>query len=76
MNQQSETLGRTDQKATTRTILVQAAIELTREGRLPPISEAAEQVQVSVATAYRYIPSKIKSVPLVLTGITYVNEVF
>lgn len=57
MERQSKQVGRVNQKARTRAALVQAAMNLVREGRLPSIPEAAERAQVSVATAYRYFPS-------------------
>jgi AcrR family transcriptional regulator len=49
--------GRANQKARTRTALLQAAAELVREGRPPSIPEAADRALVSVATAYRYFSS-------------------
>lgn len=48
---------RVNQKARTRTALLQAAAELVGEGRQPSIPEAAERALVSVATAYRYFSS-------------------
>lgn len=48
---------RTNQRARTRTALVQAATELLREGRAPSVPEAAERARVSNATAYRYFSS-------------------
>lgn len=48
---------RTNQKARTRTALLQAAAELVRKGRPPSIPEAADRALVSVATAYRYFSS-------------------
>ena len=53
----SMTAGRANQKARTRTALLQAAMELVREGRPPSIPEAADRALISVATAYRYFPS-------------------
>jgi len=50
-------LGRANQKARTRTALLQAASELVREGKPPSIPEAADRALVSVATAYRYFSS-------------------
>lgn len=49
--------GRPNQKARTRTALLQSAVELVREGRPPSIPEAADRALVSVATAYRYFSS-------------------
>jgi AcrR family transcriptional regulator len=49
--------GRTNQKARTRSALVQAAVELVREGRPPSIPDAADRALISVATAYRYFPT-------------------
>lgn len=48
---------RTNQRARTREALVQAAVELLRDGRPPSIPEAAERALVSNATAYRYFSS-------------------
>lgn len=48
---------RSNQKARTRKAILDAAIELLREGRLATVPEAAERALVSVATAYRYFPS-------------------
>jgi AcrR family transcriptional regulator len=49
--------GRLNQKTRTRTALLQAAVELVREGTPPSIPAAAERALVSVATAYRYFSS-------------------
>ena len=49
--------GRANQKARTRTALLQAAAELVREGKPPSIPDAADRALVSVATAYRYFSS-------------------
>lgn len=49
--------GRVNQKARTRTALLESAAELVREGRSPSIPEAADRALVSVATAYRYFSS-------------------
>ena len=48
---------RTNQKARTRSALLQAATDLFREGRSPSMAEAADRSLVSVATAYRYFSS-------------------
>src|SRR6266508_903857 len=57
MNSSATTTGRVNQKARTRTALMQAAMELVREGRPPSIPEVAARALISVATAYRYFPS-------------------
>ena len=49
--------GRLNQKARTRTAILDAAIEILREGREPTVPEAAERALVSPATAYRYFTS-------------------
>lgn len=49
--------GRTNQKARTRRALLQAAVELLREGHPPSVPDAAQRALVSVATAYRYFPT-------------------
>jgi AcrR family transcriptional regulator len=49
--------GRANQKARTRTALLQAAADLVREGKPPSMPEAADRALVSVATAYRYFPT-------------------
>jgi AcrR family transcriptional regulator len=48
------TAGRRNQKLRTRRALVDAAVELVREGRPVTVADAAHKAQVSVATAYRY----------------------
>ena len=48
---------RVNQKARTRAAILEAAIEILREGREPTVPEAAERARVSPATAYRYFPS-------------------
>jgi AcrR family transcriptional regulator len=48
---------RSNQKARTRKAILDAAVELLRDGHLATVPEAAERAQVSVATAYRYFPS-------------------
>lgn len=49
--------GRVNQKARTRTAIVEAAVELLREGRPVTVPDAAERARVSPATAYRYFSS-------------------
>lgn len=49
--------GRANQKARTRTALLQAATELVKQGKSPSMPEAADRALVSVATAYRYFSS-------------------
>src|SRR5690606_7813189 len=51
-------VGRTNQKARTRTALIQAARELLTSGKAPTVEEAAEAAAVSRATAYRYFPNQ------------------
>lgn len=51
------TTGRANQKARTRAAILEAAIEILREGREPTVPEAAERALVSPATAYRYFTS-------------------
>ena len=46
-----------NQKARTRSALLEAAAELVSEGRPPSIPDAAARALVSVATAYRYFSS-------------------
>jgi len=48
---------RVNQKARTRSALLQAATELVAEGKQPSMPEAADRALVSVATAYRYFSS-------------------
>src|SRR3954453_15473245 len=50
---------RANQKERTRTALVDAGTELLRRSGAPPtVAEAAEEAQVSRATAYRYFPTQ------------------
>ena len=49
--------GRSNQKARTRTALLQSATGLVKEGRPPSMPEAADRALVSIATAYRYFSS-------------------
>lgn len=48
---------RFNQKQRTRDAIVDAAIELTRQGRSLAIADVAEAARVSPATAYRYFPN-------------------
>jgi AcrR family transcriptional regulator len=48
---------RTNQQLRTRRALIDAAIELTRQGRSPSVADVADAARVSRATAYRYFPS-------------------
>jgi AcrR family transcriptional regulator len=52
----SEGSGRTNQKARTQRAIVQACVELIREGRPVTMPEVAKAAMVSEATAYRYFP--------------------
>jgi AcrR family transcriptional regulator len=51
------TEGRPRQKQRTRKALLEAAAQLTKQGRRPTLEEIAEQALVSRATAYRYFPN-------------------
>jgi AcrR family transcriptional regulator len=51
-------VGRTRQKARTRSDLIAAAHALLAEGRSPSVEEAAEAAGISRATAYRYFPNR------------------
>ncbi|MEV6562610.1 TetR/AcrR family transcriptional regulator [Nocardia sp. NPDC051756] len=46
-----------NQKMRTREALINAALELARNGHSPSIAEVAEAAKVSTATAYRYFPN-------------------
>jgi AcrR family transcriptional regulator len=48
---------RSNQKARTRKAILDAAVELLRDGLVITVHDAAERAKVSVATAYRYFPS-------------------
>lgn len=64
--------GRSNQKARTRAALLDAAVQLVREGRPPSIPEVAERALISVATAYRYFPSPDELwVEATYTALTY-----
>lgn len=53
-----ELTGRTQQKARTRTAIVEAAREFLAEGVTPNVEQAADRAQVSRTTAYRYFPNQ------------------
>jgi AcrR family transcriptional regulator len=53
-----EATGRTQQKARTRTALIQAARELLGKGTTPTVEQAADGARVSRTTAYRYFPNQ------------------
>jgi AcrR family transcriptional regulator len=50
--------GRANQKARTRTAIVDAAEALRAENGVPTVAEAADAARVSRATAYRYFPTQ------------------
>ena len=50
--------GRVAQKRRTRSAIVGAAAELLRRGLAPSVADAAQEADVSRATAYRYFPSQ------------------
>jgi AcrR family transcriptional regulator len=50
--------GRANQKARTRSALVEAAASLLRQQVTPTVEEAAEAARISRATAYRYFPTQ------------------
>jgi AcrR family transcriptional regulator len=50
--------GRSAQKRRTRRAIIEAAVELVREGVVPTVAQAAERAEVSRATAYRYFPTQ------------------
>ena len=52
----TENNGRTNQKARTRQAIVDACVELIRQGRPVTMPEVAKAAMVSEATAYRYFP--------------------
>jgi AcrR family transcriptional regulator len=49
---------RKNQKARTRAAIVEAAVDLLRDGVTPTVLSAAEAAKVSRATAYRYFPTQ------------------
>jgi AcrR family transcriptional regulator len=49
---------RANQKARTRTAIIEAAQRLSREEKAPTVAEAATAANVSRATAYRYFPTQ------------------
>ena len=50
--------GRVNQKARTRSALLQAARALLRDGVTPTVEQAAEAADISRTTAYRYFPNQ------------------
>jgi AcrR family transcriptional regulator len=52
----AESKGRTNQKARTRRAIVEACVELMRQGQPVTMPEVATAAMVSEATAYRYFP--------------------
>jgi AcrR family transcriptional regulator len=68
---------RANQKARTRAALVEAALELQRQGATPTVAQAAARARVSRATAYRYFPTQeALLVELAVTpGVARVEEV-
>jgi AcrR family transcriptional regulator len=53
----TEQVGRPNQRRRTRKDLLQATARLVRQGRKPTLEEIAEEAIVSRATAYRYFPN-------------------
>lgn len=53
-----EETGRTNQKARTRSHLVEAARKLMAQGSTPTVEEAATEAAIARATAYRYFPDQ------------------
>jgi len=53
-------------RARTYEALIQAAMDLARDGGIPSIAGMAERAQVSRATAYRYFPSRSKLITAVV----------
>ena len=52
----AESRGRTNQKARTQRAIVEACVELIRQGQPVTMPEVAKAAMVSEATAYRYFP--------------------
>lgn len=50
--------GRTNQKWRTRRALLDAAVQLIRDGQTPSVAEVADAARVSRTTAYRYFPTQ------------------
>jgi AcrR family transcriptional regulator len=55
---QGESIGRVQQKARTRTILLAAALGMIRQGLQPSVEEVAAATGISKRTAYRYFRSR------------------
>lgn len=49
---------RLNQKARTREAILEAAIELSEQGKAPTVSDAAKRAKVGRTTAYRYFPTQ------------------
>jgi AcrR family transcriptional regulator len=49
---------RANQKQRTRNAILDAAVNLLRDGAMPTVASAAENAKVSRATAYRYFPTQ------------------
>jgi AcrR family transcriptional regulator len=49
---------RANQKARTKTAIIDAAVALLGEGEMPTVASAADRAKVSRATAYRYFPTR------------------
>lgn len=50
--------GRANQKSRTRQALIDATVELLRQGQTPSVAEAADHARVSRTTAYRYFETQ------------------
>lgn len=66
--------GRVNQKRRTRAAIVNAALELVRQGATPTVAQAAEAALVSRTTAYRYFPTQ-ESLLLEVAVHTDVDEI-
>jgi AcrR family transcriptional regulator len=65
----SATIGRANQKARTRSAIVDACRELTRSGTEVTMPKVAERAMVSEATAYRYFPDLVSLLREALDGL-------